>query len=86
MSRSVTEMNGRVPLQTLRANIDYGVVHAHTTYGRIGVKVCIYRGEQHGERPGTARTEPRERTRPSRSRAPRGRAAASTATAGRGEA
>ncbi|MFN8537337.1 MAG: hypothetical protein U0232_07680 [Thermomicrobiales bacterium] len=32
MSRSVTEMNGRVPLQTLRANIDYGVVHAHTTW------------------------------------------------------
>ena len=45
MSRSVTEMNGRVPLQTLRANIDYGVVHAHTTYGRIGVKVWIYRGD-----------------------------------------
>jgi small subunit ribosomal protein S3 len=45
MSRSVTEMNGRVPLQTLRANIDYGVVHAHTTYGRIGVKVWIYKGD-----------------------------------------
>jgi small subunit ribosomal protein S3 len=45
MSRSVTEMTGRVPLHTLRANIDYGVVHAHTTYGRIGVKVWIYKGD-----------------------------------------
>ena len=34
-----------MPLQTLRANIDYGVVHAHTTYGRIGVKVWVYRGD-----------------------------------------
>lgn len=45
MSRSVTEMSGRVPLHTLRANIDYGMVHAHTTYGRIGVKVWVYKGE-----------------------------------------
>ncbi len=45
MSRSVTEMSGRVPLHTLRADIDYSVVHAHTTYGRIGVKVWIYRGD-----------------------------------------
>ncbi len=45
MSRAVTEMVGRVPLQTLRANIDYGVVHAHTTYGRIGDKVWIYKGD-----------------------------------------
>ncbi|MBS3887114.1 MAG: 30S ribosomal protein S3 [Firmicutes bacterium] len=36
---------GSVPLQTLRANIDYGFVEAHTTYGRIGVKVWIYKGE-----------------------------------------
>jgi small subunit ribosomal protein S3 len=45
MSRAVTEMAGRVPLHTLRADIDYAVVHAHTTYGRIGVKVWIYRGD-----------------------------------------
>lgn len=45
MSRSVTEMVGRVPLHTLRADIDYAVVHAHTTYGRIGVKVWVYRGD-----------------------------------------
>ena len=36
---------GTVPLQTLRADIDYGFVEAHTTYGRIGVKVWIYKGE-----------------------------------------
>jgi small subunit ribosomal protein S3 len=45
MSRSVTEKDGRVPLQTLRADIDFGVVHAHTTYGRIGVKVWVYKGD-----------------------------------------
>lgn len=50
MSRSVTEMEGRVPRQTLRADIDFGVVHAHTTYGRIGVKVWVYRGEVMPER------------------------------------
>jgi small subunit ribosomal protein S3 len=50
MSRTVTEMDGRVPLHTIRADIDYGVVHAHTTYGRIGVKVWVYRGDVMPER------------------------------------
>ncbi len=45
MSRSVVEMDGRVPLHTLRADIDFAVVHAHTTYGRIGVKVWVYKGD-----------------------------------------
>jgi small subunit ribosomal protein S3 len=36
---------GRVPLQTLRADIDYGFTEAHTTFGRIGVKVWVYRGD-----------------------------------------
>jgi small subunit ribosomal protein S3 len=45
MSRSVTEKDGRVPLHTLRANIDFATVHAHTTYGRIGVKVWVYKGD-----------------------------------------
>ncbi len=45
MSRAVIEMDGRVPLHTLRADIDYAVVHAETTYGQIGVKVWIYRGD-----------------------------------------
>ncbi|MGH2456651.1 MAG: 30S ribosomal protein S3, partial [Candidatus Limnocylindria bacterium] len=60
MSRTEWDREGRIPLGTLRADISYGVVHARTTYGRIGVKVWIYRGEQLGERPGSARTEPRE--------------------------
>ena len=36
---------GTIPLQTIRADIDYGFAEAKTTYGRVGVKVCIYRGE-----------------------------------------
>jgi small subunit ribosomal protein S3 len=50
MSRTVTEMDGRVPLHTLRADIEFTVVHAHTTYGRIGVKVWVYKGDVMPER------------------------------------
>lgn len=46
MSRTQTEMDGRVPLHTLRADIDFAVVHAHTTYGQIGVKVWVYKGDK----------------------------------------
>lgn len=45
MSRSEFYREGRVPLQTLRANIDYGFFEARTTFGRIGVKVWIYKGD-----------------------------------------
>jgi small subunit ribosomal protein S3 len=45
MGRHEWDREGRIPLGTLRADISYGQVHAHTTYGRIGVKVWIYRGE-----------------------------------------
>jgi small subunit ribosomal protein S3 len=45
MSRTVSEMEGRVPLHTLRADIEFATVHAHTTYGRIGVKVWVYKGD-----------------------------------------
>jgi small subunit ribosomal protein S3 len=45
MSRSEWYREGRVPLHTLRANIDYGFREAKTTYGRIGVKVWIYKGD-----------------------------------------
>jgi len=45
MSRSEFYRQGRVPLHTLRANIDYGFYEAHTTFGRIGVKVWIYKGD-----------------------------------------
>tara|TARA_B110000196_G_C21145000_1_gene666080 strand:- start:1403 stop:2071 length:669 start_codon:yes stop_codon:yes gene_type:complete len=45
MSRSEHEMQGRVPLHTLKANIDYGFAEALTTYGLIGVKAWIYKGD-----------------------------------------
>ena len=50
MGRREWDREGRIPLGTLRADISYGQVHAHTTYGRIGVKVWIYRGDQIPER------------------------------------
>jgi small subunit ribosomal protein S3 len=45
MSRTERYMEGRVPLHTLRADIDYGVAEAYTTFGLIGVKVWVFRGE-----------------------------------------
>lgn len=45
MARRETYHEGSIPLQTLRADIDYGFAEAHTTYGVIGVKVWIYKGE-----------------------------------------
>ncbi|MCL2013447.1 MAG: 30S ribosomal protein S3 [Oscillospiraceae bacterium] len=45
IARNESYHEGTIPLQTLRADIDYGTAEAHTTYGRIGVKVWIYKGE-----------------------------------------
>ncbi len=45
MARREWYREGRVPLHTLRADIDYGFAEAHTTYGLIGVKVWIFKGE-----------------------------------------
>jgi small subunit ribosomal protein S3 len=45
MSRTEFYREGRVPLHTLRANIEYGFFEARTTFGRIGVKVWIYKGD-----------------------------------------
>jgi small subunit ribosomal protein S3 len=56
IARSETAHEGTVPLQTLRADIDYGFAEAATTYGRIGVKVWIYKGEVISQ---TLRTTPR---------------------------
>ena len=61
MSRKDTEMVGRVPLHTLKADIDYGTAEAHTTLGRIGVKVWIYKGDIAPE----ARERPEEEEAPS---------------------
>jgi len=46
MSRTEWYREGRVPLHTLRADVDYGLAEAHTTYGVIGVKVWIFKGEK----------------------------------------
>ena len=51
MARTEFYKEGNIPLQTLRADIDYGFAEADTTYGKIGVKVWIYKGEVLPERP-----------------------------------
>ena len=48
IARSETFKEGRIPLSTFRADIDYALAEAHTTYGRIGIKVWIMRGEVYG--------------------------------------
>jgi small subunit ribosomal protein S3 len=50
IARSEWYLQGRLPLQTLRADIDYGFSQAYTTYGVIGIKCWIYQGENVGER------------------------------------
>jgi len=67
MARRETMREGRVPLQTLRADIDYAKDEALTTYGRIGVKVWIYMGEILPKRVVTSgEEEPREKRKPRR--------------------
>ncbi|MDA3838089.1 MAG: 30S ribosomal protein S3 [Candidatus Delongbacteria bacterium] len=48
MARTESYHKGRVPLHTLRSDIDYALVEAHTTYGRVGVKIWVYNGEKFG--------------------------------------
>ena len=68
MARTEWYLEGRVPLHTLRAKIDYGFAEAHTTYGIIGVKVWIFKGEVLTKGiPAEAKEEKKER----RSRKPR---------------
>ena len=69
IARSETYHEGTIPLQTLRADIEYGFAEAATTYGRIGVKVWIYKGEVLNQ---TLRTTPRtmDTSRPPRERRP----------------
>jgi small subunit ribosomal protein S3 len=49
MSRTEEAKEGRIPLHTLRADIDYGFAEAHTTFGSIGVKVWVYNGMKYGK-------------------------------------
>ncbi len=51
IARTEWYLHGRLPLHTLRADIDYGFAEAYTTYGVVGVKVWVYRGEIFGGRP-----------------------------------
>jgi small subunit ribosomal protein S3 len=51
MSRTEEAKEGRIPLHTLRADIDYGFAEAHTTFGAIGVKVWVYNGMKYGKEP-----------------------------------
>lgn len=50
MARTETYMEGRIPLSTFRADIDYSLVEAHTSFGRMGIKVWIMKGEVYGKR------------------------------------
>jgi len=57
IARTEWYREGRVPLHTLRADIDYGTAEAHTTYGKIGVKVWIFKGEVFGDEPSASEPE-----------------------------
>lgn len=65
LARTETQMVGSIPLHTLDANVDYGLAHARTTYGIIGVKVWIYKGffgeEQEAETPKKPPRKPRKK-------------------------
>ena len=73
IARTEWYLQGRLPLHTLRADIDYGFSEAHTTYGIIGVKCWVYKGEilPGGPRKGL-RNDPEPRRAPSRDRRDRG--------------
>src|SRR3954468_11764462 len=66
IARSEWYLQGQLPLHTLRSDIDYGFTEAHTTYGVIGVKAWLYKGEilQNGKRIVSADGEPRRNERP----------------------
>ena len=77
IARSEHYKEGRTPLHTLRADIDYSQAEAHTTYGRIGVKVWICRGIVYGKQelvPSTVGGQTRERRGGARQSAPAPRA------------
>jgi small subunit ribosomal protein S3 len=81
MSRSEFYREGRVPLHTLRADIDYGLFEARTTFGRIGVKVWIYKGDVvGGRREGVPAAAPSADRAPRRERPQRRRSGSSGTT------
>ena len=80
MSRSEFYREGRVPLHTLRADIDYGLYEAKTTFGRIGVKVWIYKGDIVGGRRELAAAAAAPADRPRRERPSRPRRSGASGT------
>ena len=80
MSRSEFYREGRVPLHTLRADIDYGLYEARTTFGRIGVKVWIYKGDIVGGRRELAAAAAAPADRPRRERPSRPRRSGASGT------
>jgi len=95
IARSEWYREGRVPLQTLRADIDYGFAEAQTTYGIIGVKVWLYKGDILARNQAPQEPVEREARRPSRGRREEGegarrgrrtRAAKANVTSGVGDA
>ncbi len=77
IARRETEKVGKIPLHTLRADIDYGIAEAKTTYGVIGVRVWVYKGEVLPERIGP---DPTSRERPARKKPAPEQPAAETPT------
>ena len=74
MARQETYKEGRIPLHTLRADIDYSLVEAHTTYGRIGIKVWICKGEIYGRPelvPTSVSSAPKKQSAPKQNGGPR---------------
>ena len=74
MARQETYKEGRIPLHTLRADIDYSLVEAHTTYGRIGIKVWICKGEIYGKPelvPTSVASAPKKQSAPKQNGGPR---------------
>ena len=71
MARSEMYKEGRIPLHTLRADIDYALSEAHTIYGIIGIKVWIFKGEVYGKRDLSPNTGQASDSKPGSSTAPR---------------
>jgi small subunit ribosomal protein S3 len=83
MSRTVKQIMGSIPLQTLDADVDYGFAPSFTTYGALGVKVWIHRG-RYGEAPAPAEARAASSARPPRARRAPGRGARPGRRVGRG--
>ncbi len=66
MKRTEEHKEGRVPLHTLRADIDYGFIEAHTSYGLIGIKVWVYNGMNYGHQMNDDAGELARKSRPNR--------------------